>query len=156
MSSFYLFYDEILSQSLLELSLGVEEVIYCLRLCKLGLCEGELGVIELNEGSAAHLVFITSDTAIQYATDADKNDRKNGYARYACNVDAGGEYKVRARSSRDGNNSEWSDYSSSVFTAPSTPSKISTIRAHYDSINKAHFVYLEWTAVDSATSYDIE
>ena len=100
--------------------------------------------------------FITSNTAIQYATSADKKDRKNGYARYACNVDAGGEYKVRARSSRDGNNSDWSDYSSSVFTAPSAPSKISTIRAHYDTINKAHFVYLEWTKVDSATSYDIE
>lgn len=99
---------------------------------------------------------ITSNTAIQYATTADKTNRENGYARYAYTVAAGGEYQVRARSSRSGNNSDWSAYSSSVFTAPSTPSKVRTIKATYDSINDAHFVYLEWTAVDSATSYDIE
>lgn len=97
-----------------------------------------------------------SATTIQYVTPADKANRVNGYARFSCNVEAGGEYQVRARSSRDGMNSEWSAYSSSIFTAPSVPSKISTIKATYDSINDAHFVYLEWTAVDSATSYDIE
>jgi hypothetical protein len=96
---------------------------------------------------------ITSNTAIQYTTAEDGEERKNGYARYAYNVEAGGEYRVRARSYRSGsgNFSEWSDYSSSIFTAPAAPSKISTIKATSETS-----VYLEWTAVDSAKTYDIE
>lgn len=111
-------------------------------------------IVKRNGTTFEHV--ITSDTAIQYSSTEDAAARENGYARYSCNIEAGGEYQVRARSSRDGNNSEWSAYSSSVFTAPSAPSKISTIKATYDSTNEAYFVYLEWTAVDSATSYEVE
>ena len=96
-------------------------------------------------------IVSTSDTTIQFANSADEAALKNGYARYACYVDAGGEYRVRARSSRDGINSDWSAYSGSVFAIPSVPSGFTTMRATSDSS-----VYLEWTEVDSAKSYDIE
>ena len=98
-----------------------------------------------------YVPFITGNTTIQFVTSADRESLTNGYARYACNVEAGGEYKVRARSSRDGAYSDWSDYSGSVFTIPSVPSRIITIRAESETS-----VYLEWAAVDSATSYDVE
>ena len=99
--------------------------------------------------------FITSDTAIQYANEEDAAARKPGYARYACNLEDGGEYKVRARSSRDGNNSEWSAETAVIYTAPAAPSEIYTIKAESKTS-----VYLEWTAVwsdkDPNKTYEIE
>lgn len=95
--------------------------------------------------------FAISDTAIQYADENDKKDRKNGYARYACNLQADGEYKVRARSSRDGINSDWSDYSTSVYTPPVAPTSITTIKTLSETS-----VYLEWPVVNTATTYEVE
>lgn len=95
-------------------------------------------------------------TTIRF-TDSDGNgtisdsERVNGYARYSLYVDDGGEYKVRARSATGALYSEWSAYSESKFTKPSAPASITTIRA-----NSKTSVYLEWSAADSATSYDIQ
>lgn len=95
-------------------------------------------------------------TTIRF-TDSDGNgtisdsERVNGYARYSLYVDDGGEYKVRARSATGALYSEWSAYSESKFTKPSAPASITTIRA-----TSKTSAYLEWTAVDSATSYDIQ
>lgn len=83
-------------------------------------------------------------------------------------VSAGGRYKVRARScdfagkkitGRDlitnslviVESSPWSDYSSSVSSVPAAPSGITTIKAKSETS-----VYLEWSASNTATSYDIE
>lgn len=74
-----------------------------------------------------------------------------GHASYSCTVAAGSEYKVRCRSFRGSEYSEWSGYSANVKTIPSVPSEITTIKA-----NSETSVYLEWPAVTSATSYDIE
>lgn len=79
------------------------------------------------------------------------------HASYSCDVTSGSRYKVRCRAVRDDLYlketlySEWSDYSNNVDTAPSVPSKIRICRA-----NSETSVYLEWDAVDNATSYDIE
>lgn len=74
---------------------------------------------------------------------------------YTCNVEAGGEYRVRAASINIFNNSkiygEWSDFSSSVGTIPSTPAGITNIKA-----SSRTSIHLEWSEVKSATSYDIE
>ena len=71
---------------------------------------------------------------------------------YSCDVDAGGEYKVRCRAyNKSGTPSEWSAYSSNVKTIPSAPAGFTTIRA-----NSQTSVYFEWSAVNTATSYDIE
>ena len=47
--------------------------------------------------------------------------------------------------------SSWSDYSSSVSSVPAAPSGITTIKAKSETS-----VYLEWSASNTATSYDIE
>ena len=74
---------------------------------------------------------------------------------YTCNVEAGGEYRVRAASINIFNNSkiygEWSDFSSAVGTIPSTPAGITSIKA-----SSRTSIHLEWSEVKSATSYDIE
>ena len=76
-------------------------------------------------------------------------------ASYSCNVDAGGEYRVRARAvnlyGSSKNYSEWTDYTSSIGTIPSTPSGITSIRATSETS-----IYLAWSSVDSADTYDIE
>ena len=74
-----------------------------------------------------------------------------GHASYSCTVDAGGQYKVRARTARDGQYSEWSDYSSNVETIPAAPSGITTLRAASETS-----VYIAWGAVANAESYEIQ
>lgn len=73
------------------------------------------------------------------------------HAAYSCTVDAGSSYKVRCRSVRGKLYSDWSDYSSSVETIPSTPTGLTKCRA-----NSSTSVYLEWVAVPNAKTYDIE
>lgn len=70
---------------------------------------------------------------------------------YSWTVEAGNEYKVRARSYRDEMNSDWSDFSSVVKSPPAAPSGITTIRASSETS-----IYLEWAASNTATSYDLE
>ena len=73
------------------------------------------------------------------------------HASYSCTVDAGGEYKVRCRSYRDDEYSDWSDYSSNVVAIPSAVDGITTLRA-----TSKTSIYIEWSEVASAKSYDIE
>lgn len=95
--------------------------------------------------------FAISNTTIQYVDATDAENRTNGYARYSCYVDANGEYKVRARSVRNNEYSDWSDYSASAYSTPTAPSGITEIRA-----SSATSVYLKWDKVDTAASYDIQ
>lgn len=73
------------------------------------------------------------------------------HAAFSCTVDAGGRYKVRCRSYRGDVYSDWSPYSSNADTIPSAPSQINACRATSETS-----VYLEWTAVNTAETYDIE
>lgn len=79
---------------------------------------------------------------------------------YSCNVDAGSKYKVRCRWCLYDQapaldfaymHGEWSDWSSSVSTMPASSSGFTKCVA-----KTATSVYLEWDAVNTATSYDIE
>lgn len=76
-------------------------------------------------------------------------------ASFKCKVNAGGEYRVRARSiNLVGSGkvySKYSDFSSITTTIPSTPAGITTIRG-----SSSTSVYLEWATVNSAETYDIE
>ena len=77
-------------------------------------------------------------------------------ASYSCYVDAGAEYQVRCRAIKNKKlYSEWSNYSDSYPSGPSTPTEITTIRyeAKTDSVD---MVYLEWTKSATATSYIIQ
>lgn len=72
-------------------------------------------------------------------------------ASYSCPIDPGYTYKVRARIVQGDLKSEWSDYSSPEFTKPSAPSGINSYRA-----TSSTSVFLSWTVVTSAETYDIE
>lgn len=73
------------------------------------------------------------------------------HASYSCNLEAGGEYKVRCRSCRDKSYSDWSEYSNNYSTIPSPPGSITTCRASSETS-----VYLEWEAVNTAKTYELE
>lgn len=77
-------------------------------------------------------------------------------ATFKCNVNAGGSYRVRARSANivSGKSriySDWTDFTSPVETIPSAPGSITTIRGA-----SSTSIYLEWETVNSAESYEIE
>ena len=74
-----------------------------------------------------------------------------GVASYSCSINPGSNYKVRCRAVKDGQYSEWSDYSGNSGTKPGSSISLTTCKA-----NSKTSVYLEWTVVSSATSYDIE
>lgn len=104
----------------------------------------------LGELNATHIQFqiVRDDTTIFNTGTA---MIKTNAASYSCTVDAGSEYKVRCRSYRGNSYSEWSEYSSNISTMPSTPSGITECKAL-----SLTSVYLEWPAVKTATTYDIE
>lgn len=73
------------------------------------------------------------------------------HASYGCSINPGDKYKVRCRAWKNNLSSEWSEYSSNVSSMPSTPSQINSIRG-----TSSTSIYLAWSSVTSATSYDIE
>lgn len=73
------------------------------------------------------------------------------HASFSCTVDAGSEYKVRCRAYKGSSYSDWSAYSSNEGTIPSAPKEINDLRALDEKT-----IYIAWTEVKSATSYDIE
>ena len=84
-----------------------------------------------------------------------KINTATNYVSYVHTVDAGAEYKVRARCKKGTRVSGWTDFSGNEGTKPSTPSAITTCKAKSYSNNEIS-AYLEWTAVTNAESYDIE
>lgn len=75
------------------------------------------------------------------------------YASYVFTIQAGGEYKVRARAynSKAKVYSEWSDYSSSLGTIPSAPGGITSIKA-----TSKTSIYLAWSVASNAETYELE
>lgn len=94
---------------------------------------------------------IIKDNSTIFATAQVTIEGDYKYAEYSCYVDAGSEYKVRCRGCRNSLYSEWSEYSSKVTTIPTTPSGFTECKA-----KTSTSVYLEWDAVNTAESYDIE
>lgn len=73
------------------------------------------------------------------------------YVSYSRDVAVGHEYAVRARGVLKGLYSEWSNYSAAAKTAPLAPTGFTTCKAHSKTA-----VYLEWAAVETALSYDVQ
>ena len=71
--------------------------------------------------------------------------------KYNCTVPAGGEYKVRCRSSKNGHYSDWSDPTDSVFSSPPATEGIYELYALSESS-----VNIEWYAVENAETYEIQ
>ena len=84
-----------------------------------------------------------------------KINTATNYVSYVHTVDAGAEYKVRARCKKGSRVSGWTEFSNNAGTKPSVPSAITTCRANSYSNNEVS-AYLEWTAVNNAETYDIE
>ena len=93
---------------------------------------------------------IWQDDATQYKT-GKVAVSKTSTASYSCTVPAGARYKVDCRAYKKGDYSEWSDYSENKSSPPATPSKFK--KCEY---NSATSVFLEWDAVKTATSYEIQ
>lgn len=70
---------------------------------------------------------------------------------YTCTVAAGGKYKVRCRAKNGSQYSDWTEYSSNYVTIPIAPSEITVCRA-----TSKTAIYLEWTEVKTAETYEIE
>lgn len=79
----------------------------------------------------------------------------SNYVSYAHTVEAGSEYKVRARGKRGDKVSGWTEFSSPVGTKPAAPAEIIECKAKSYSSNEIS-AYLEWTAVSNADTYEIE
>lgn len=93
-------------------------------------------VIKDNTGS----VFAKADVPIT-----------SGHASHTWNIDAGSTYKVRCYAYRGDSKSEWSDYSDNSGTAPAAPGGITVCKATSETS-----VYLEWSGVSTAKTYDIQ
>lgn len=76
---------------------------------------------------------------------------KTRYASYVFTLNPGATYKVRCRAYNGSNASEWSDYTQDYPTMPAAVSEITSCRAKSETS-----VYLEWPAVQTAKTYDIE
>lgn len=79
-------------------------------------------------------------------------------ASFKCTVNAGGSYRVRARSANivSGSStarlySDWTDFTSPLDTIPTAPSAITTIRGA-----SSTSIYLAWASVNGADTYEIE
>lgn len=92
-----------------------------------------------------------SSTTIRYVDDVDAANRTNGYARYSCIVEPGGEYFVRAKAIHNNVESSWSAYSNSVFAPPLKP-----VGFTYVGAKTKTSVEFTWDAVEGARTYDIE
>lgn len=110
--------------------------------------------LDMTELHATHIQFqvFKDESTKSYASYTAAIDT-NGRAAHAFDVAAGGSYKVRARSYRKKLNkySAWTDLSSAAGTAPSAPSKLEQPKA-----NSETSVYLQWSSVSTAETYDIE
>ena len=105
--------------------------------------------ISVNGLTAIEFEVVKDNATSRYKTA--KASIVNNRAAYSCYVVAGGKYKVRCRSVKGSEYSEWTDYTSELTAIPATPAGITLIRAESETS-----VYLEWAAETTATSYDIE
>lgn len=78
-------------------------------------------------------------------------DVTNSSASYTMSIANNSKYKARCRAIKKGLYSDWSDYSADFETKPDAPDGITVCRA-----NTETSVYLEWTKVPNAKTYDIE
>ena len=100
--------------------------------------------------SGIQFQVVKNDTSIYTTGNATINNNVD-FVSFSCTVAAGAEYKVRCRTYRGSSMSEWSSFSSNIQTIPAAPGEIKSVKATSETS-----VYLEWSTVTGATSYDIE
>ena len=119
--------------------------------------EDDTLIVELNidkyELNAEYVSFSVFESNGTFVKDSGKPiPIKNQYVRWTTTVERGKEYKVRAFTYNvDGDKSGPGDYSGVVGTIPSAVSGITSVKALSDTS-----VRVDWSAVSSAKSYQIE
>lgn len=73
------------------------------------------------------------------------------HASFSCNIDPNGKYKARCRAIKNDKHSDWSQYSSNVWTAPGPIGGITKCNA-----TASTSVHLAWLTVPTAKTYSIE
>lgn len=113
--------------------------------------------IKADELNAEYVEFeIVKNNSSSLGAYAAKINTVSNHVSYAHTVEAGAEYKVRARCKKGDKVSGWTDFTSNVGTKPSAPESITMcIAKTYETDNKIS-AYLEWTIVDNAETYTIE
>ena len=76
---------------------------------------------------------------------------KTGYAVYTRTVPAGSVYKVRCKAVRGSLESDWTDYTNNVGTAPAAPAEIIKLKALSETS-----VSIDWTNVKNVDTYVVE
>ena len=104
----------------------------------------------LNEPTHIKFEIVRNNTA-KYNTGTAKINKTYNRVSYNCAVDPGYEYRVRCKAVRGKLESDWTDLTDPVGTIPATPKGITVCRA----ASKTS-VYLEWSSVKTAKSYNIE
>ena len=107
----------------------------------------ESGLKDLNADSIEF--YVCRDNAYKHTTE--KVDIVTYYASCTVDITPGHTYKVRARSWRNDECSDWSEYSGNQNTKPDVSDGIKTCKA-----NSTTSVFLSWSSVANAESYDIE
>lgn len=95
---------------------------------------------------------VVKDDATVYKTG--KVPVSTATASYTCVVKAGSRYKVRCQAYKDGVWGDWSQYSNNFETIPSTPSRFTKCEPKSE-LSKLS-IYLEWSKVANAESYEIQ
>lgn len=121
-------------------------------------CQMTITIDNINVGKVDYIDFQIAKIArdddshseIYHTGHAEINIAVNSVT-YRCRVDAGCLYKVRCRSVRGTITSDWSAFSNTVGAIPIAPGKIT------DCVTKSEdSVYLKWTKVASAVSYNVQ
>lgn len=108
--------------------------------------EASLENLDVN---ATHIQFqLVKDNKSVVATGT--AEIKTSKASYAFEVTLGAEYKVRCRSIRGDEKSDWSNYSRNIHTFPNKPDDLICYATSETS------VHLEWSEVNRATGYEIQ
>lgn len=112
--------------------------------------------IDASELNATTLEFeVVRDNTTKCNSGTAAINTATNYVSYSCSVSPGSTYKVRCRAIRGSLVSGWSDYSSPSGTKPANVNGITTCQANKHADGTVG-VYLEWSSVANATSYDIE
>lgn len=102
---------------------------------------------ELNATSIQFQVVKDDKTVFKTGTATITTD----HASYVCTINAGSTYKVRCRACKNKQYSDWSEYSGSLSTPPAATAGITTCKATSETS-----VFLQWAAVSTAETYDVE
>lgn len=112
----------------------------------------EINNINATDLRATHVQFqIVKDDTKVFKTINSKINTSTNYVSCSCTVSAGSEYKVRCRTYKNDDYSDWTDYSSSVGTIPSASKGIKTLKAISETA-----VLVDWYNVSNATGYEVQ